>query len=172
MHIIQLTFRSGLKILDVWCKARKLKWTYYAGLTKLVHVWRDFARAIFLYVLGHNGASLAMRHAKKLPPKCIAGRWGTVYATETIVSSAGRDVLQPAIDAILTKKLNEDTKFPKPQDPMPLEDVSNEDAALVAGILDPQAEDTSHHRYSKASSPPTCWVSSVTPKHSAMGTPA
>jgi hypothetical protein len=42
-----------------------------------------------------------MTHAKKIPPRCIAGRWGTVYATEVVVSKAGEDVLRPAFKSVL-----------------------------------------------------------------------
>jgi hypothetical protein len=65
MHMLQLMFRSGLAVLDAWCKRYKKPWTFYSALTKLIHIWRDNARALFLTVLRNTDGATAMAHAKK-----------------------------------------------------------------------------------------------------------
>ena len=104
MHITQLIYRSGIKIMDSWCKRCGLSFTYFAGIAKLAHVWREQAKAVFVHVLGAQGAGVAMAHARKLPPKCIAGRWGTIFQTESVIASAGQRVIQPAFDAVLMRR--------------------------------------------------------------------
>ncbi len=90
MHIPQLQFRGGLGSIDVLV-SRLLgkKWKYYATLTKLSHIWRDHGPTVFHIWSRLFGLPEAHTHARKLLPRCIAGRWGTVSATEDHLTGCG-----------------------------------------------------------------------------------
>eukprot|EP00969_Alexandrium_andersonii_P300551 13287940-Alexandrium_andersonii.AAC.1 len=62
-----------------------------------------------------------MAYAKRLPAKCIAGRWMSIAGTEDTLDRIGQKYLQPALTALLTKAVHE---FP--------DQCSGESSAIVA----------------------------------------
>ena len=74
LHSGALVFRSGLVLIDNWLQRVGAPFKYYSSLAKLMHIWRDNARQVFLSWLARFGAVEAVRHAKRMPPRCIAGR--------------------------------------------------------------------------------------------------
>lgn len=59
-----------------------MKWRYFAGLAKIIHCWRDNARALYVTWSEKFGPVAAETFAAKLPSKCIAGRWCSIFETE------------------------------------------------------------------------------------------
>ncbi len=88
MHVTQLIYRSGLEMVDQWLAEQTISWRYFSSLTKLCQVWRELSQRIQANVLNDFGPLAARQHCSSLPPRCIAGRWGTVYATEAFVFGA------------------------------------------------------------------------------------
>lgn len=67
-----------------------IKWRYYASLAKIVHCWRDNAKAMYDCWVREFGVLEAEKLASKLPAKCIAGRWCSIFDTERdLCQSAG-----------------------------------------------------------------------------------
>ena len=89
-----LVFRSGLVLIDNWLQRVGAPFKYYSSLAKLMHIWRDNARQVFLSWLARFGAVEAVRHAKRMPPRCIAGRRGSISVVENLLLDAGQDQVQ------------------------------------------------------------------------------
>ena len=81
-HQEELVVKTGLGIIDAWLKEVGCTWKYYAVLAKLIHIWREKAFQVFSVWQRVYTALWAVACAKTLPPKCIAGRWGSVSETE------------------------------------------------------------------------------------------
>ena len=89
MHVPQLQFRGGLASLDVFLNSRNRTYKYYASLTKLSHMWRDHGALAYEIYRAKFGNLDALKFARKVLPRCISGRWGTVTATEAPLFAAG-----------------------------------------------------------------------------------
>jgi hypothetical protein len=89
-HAVALIEKGNLVAIDTWLTRLKEKVPgfdagfkgYYAALAKLLHVWRDGARSIWLLAQSAFGAVVAKKHFKCLPPKCNSSRWGSVAQCE------------------------------------------------------------------------------------------
>jgi hypothetical protein len=80
MHNDHLIVKSGLGIVDEWCRVNKLGFKWFSSLSILVNTWRDVARQAFLTAerLPGLGPIIALEHFKHMPARCIAGRWHSV----------------------------------------------------------------------------------------------
>ena len=92
-HLIELTchdFTSDDRVnssnsadrLRLQVVRNKHKWKYYSSVAKLMNCWRDRASSFFAAYVTLWGAEAAVRAAKKVPAKCIAGRWGSMMHSE------------------------------------------------------------------------------------------
>ena len=104
MHVTQLIYKSGLLMLDRWCKSTQRSWNYYAALAIISNTWRDVARDVFVLLESEFGAESALSIGGHMPPKCIAGRWGTVFASATSIQSGGSR-LQRALSLALSRRI-------------------------------------------------------------------
>jgi len=140
LHIGQLIVKSGLDRADVWMKRFNQRWKYFASVAKLINVWRDLARAV--YVLWHRlyGFSSAQEHASQMPPKCIAGRWGKIWEVEQFVCARNTNgFLAIVLKGAIEKKIDITVALPD-RDMAALHDVS------IADIDDPRLEETDEFR--------------------------
>ena len=87
-HIGQLVFKAGLSCTDAWLLRLGKNFKYFSALTKLIQIWRDNARRIFIAWCKTYGPEEANRHARRVPANCIAGRWGSVHSTEQHLMAA------------------------------------------------------------------------------------
>ena len=93
MHQGHLAIKAQLETIDWYLVSWNCSWRYFSAIAKICHLWRDNGRAIFqLWVLKHGPVS-AMKFARRLPPKPIAGRWGTLSLCEKRTLSAPASVL-------------------------------------------------------------------------------
>ena len=81
-HSEALIVKAGLVAVDRWLAHTSCKWKYYSSPSKLVHIWRDRGRQVFSTWVTSFGALSAVASARGLPPKCVAGRWGSISNTE------------------------------------------------------------------------------------------
>lgn len=58
-------------------------------MSKICHVWRDAAGTMFDTWDDIFGAELARQLSCKLPPKCLSGRWDSIYKCENFVMRSG-----------------------------------------------------------------------------------
>ena len=96
-HQAQLVCSGGLILLDNALKLAGAGWSYYSGVCKLVHVWRDLAKDIFRAWVAMHGAISAQRCASRFPAKCVACRWLSLCNTEKYLLD--RAHLAPAVVA-------------------------------------------------------------------------
>eukprot|EP00959_Pyramimonas_sp_CCMP1952_P195576 4089019-Pyramimonas_sp.AAC.1 len=81
-HSMALGTKTGLTLAETWARRFRRRWKYFAALAKLTHCWRELAATIMVKWVEMFGHKAAMLHARKLVPKCIAGRWLSAAATE------------------------------------------------------------------------------------------
>jgi hypothetical protein len=75
---------------------------YYGSLSKLMIVWREHARDIFeLWAIMH-GATSAIKFARRIPPKCIRGRWGSVSRCEDFALAPATAELLSVLTSLAT----------------------------------------------------------------------
>ena len=105
-HSNALITKGNLRILDEWSKRVRASGTdtgftgYFGAVAKLVHVWRDGVQQVWQLSTRMFGNLIAQTHFKKLPPKCIAGRWGSLSLSETFILSSGKHRVTPVIEAV------------------------------------------------------------------------
>lgn len=128
-HQGQLIVKTGIARIDTFLKQIQRKWRYFASLTKLVHCWRDRCREMFVAWKSFHGICHAQQFAKKLPPRCIAGRWLSVGTTEARLALIGsspcerRAILVPVLESVLKHQAADSSN--------PLEDPEADPDALV-----------------------------------------
>ena len=97
-HATHLCCLGGLAQVDVYLTKRSKQegitqgaWgnKYFAACATLANVLRDVGQPLFKNWAHLFGAADALRHAKKLFPKCISGRWGSIHDFETRCLDAG-----------------------------------------------------------------------------------
>ena len=102
MHATQLIVKSGLAILDAGLRKCGKTFTYFSSIAKYVNVWRENYKNFWkLWVRADLASAMANR---SLPARCIAGRWGSIYASESRLA-AGEHVLQRITDDALSKRI-------------------------------------------------------------------
>ena len=79
-------------IIDKYLKSIDAGFRYYTMLAMIIHLWREMPKAVFVAWRRRYGAASALKHARRKPPKCIAGRWSSVSATEQRLDDAGSDL--------------------------------------------------------------------------------
>jgi len=104
MHQLNLGVRSGLVLVDRFLAAQGKTFKYFSTLTKIVNLWRQFASAVFLAFAALFGALCAVELARKVPPRCIAGRWGSIEGAEKLVSKIGSERLNNVYKKVLGKR--------------------------------------------------------------------
>ena len=77
----------------VLCTIYKSKTKCYASLAKTCNVWRTHGKTIYKQWVSEFGIVEALQSAKKLPARCLSGRWGSQYECEQKVLSVNRDHL-------------------------------------------------------------------------------
>jgi hypothetical protein len=105
-HSAALITEGNLRIMDNWAKRMKLLSIdpgyggYFAAVAKLVHVWRDGVQQVWKISTAMFGNLVAQTFFKKLPPKCIAGRWGSLSGSETFLLAPGKRKVKAVIEAV------------------------------------------------------------------------
>ncbi|CAK0864335.1 unnamed protein product, partial [Prorocentrum cordatum] len=139
-HQYHLVCKGGLDLIDEELKVAKKKWTYYTSLCKITNTWRDLAKAVYSTWKDRFGSKSVTEFAGRLPPKCVAGRWGSVFAVETMYAAAGPDLICPVLEQVITRK---DPDAAAPQvGPAPLADAGKVADELI-GLA---ADETKAHK--------------------------
>lgn len=104
MHNMQLDYKVGLLLIDEWLLANAKDFTYFGTVAKVALLWRDSCRRVFVVWKVMFGSVSAVRHALRLVPRAVAGRWGSLSTVEEHFVAAGRGNLVPVLNAVLTSK--------------------------------------------------------------------
>lgn len=139
MHSCQLWVRSGLEIVDKWCKKNlpdSVRIRYFATLSKVAQVWRDKASEVYKQFSEQCGPVAAVQHARGMCPKAIAGRWQSSHAVELRMFNIGPRWFVPVMNAVLEPKIAANSR---PAEVLPV-------AAGPGDELDPNTESAHEHR--------------------------
>ena len=77
---------NGIQVVESYMQGR---FGYFSSLTKIVQCWRTDQRMCFLTWRKTFGDSSAINQSKFLPPRCLAGRWGSITACEDFLIHIG-----------------------------------------------------------------------------------
>lgn len=77
---------NGLNVVDVFLQGRI---AYFSSLTKIVQCWRTDHRQFFTCWCKLFGNYKGLKQSQFMPPRCIAGRWGSVTACEDFLINVG-----------------------------------------------------------------------------------
>jgi hypothetical protein len=100
MHVVQLVLRSGLRTCDRWLSSMGYNWKYYSSIAKLTNVWRENGRRFMVRFMAMYGSTITDAVASKLPHRCQAGRWSSVFETEKFYLKCGRARLKAVIPTV------------------------------------------------------------------------
>ena len=139
MHASQLTYRSALACNDSWLRRQSCSFKYFSTLAKIVHLWRDCAGKMFRAARDHLGNLEAVSFFRKLPARCVAGRWGTVSNTESELLQVGQARLGRVLEVVLGVRATD-------HDRHALQDADTGAALVPAGLDDPSIEETADYR--------------------------
>ena len=76
---------------------------YYSSLCKVVLTWRVCCQSMFRAWAAMHGPRSALDHARRLPPRPITGRWGTIEATEAFINKADMQLICPVFTSVVGK---------------------------------------------------------------------
>ena len=102
-HKSALITKSLLQLVDKWLTGRTT-WRYYSQLAKTCHIMRNYASEVFATTVRKHGPKVANESTRTLIPKCIAGRWGSIFKCQSRVIKIGRDVLSSVLTAVIDGK--------------------------------------------------------------------
>ena len=118
-HQYHLVVQSGLALIDdALRKIPRPTQKYFAALATVSSIWRDHASAIAKIWRERATASTG---ALRVPPRCIAGRWGSIDATESFFMKKGQVDITTVLSAVLESKSKATSKG-KVQDKTPDDD--------------------------------------------------
>ncbi len=154
MHATQLWVRSGLSIMDKWCKTHhpQSKMRYFAVLSKISQIWGDNATAIFRLVQESQlgGPVAAVNHARSAISRCIAGRCQSSHATEKRLMQIGGPLLTEVLNDLFADKKRARAKsaaaIAADAPGRPIDDASEARAHTAVEDLDPMTETVDEHR--------------------------
>jgi hypothetical protein len=102
MHCNQLTVKGTLPPADRALKLMGRDWKYFSSLAKIMNVWRSQYWKIFRTSHRWLGPNAALDHFKKLPQRCIAGRWRSILGAEMRLLD-GKGVIPDVFNKTFTK---------------------------------------------------------------------
>jgi len=105
LHQCAIIDLGEFALIDAYLLRAGKKYRYFATLAKLVNCWREQAQSMFSIWAATHGKADALMFAKSLPPRCIAGRWGSGSATEAWLEKLGQKKLVAVAEQCWASKL-------------------------------------------------------------------
>ena len=82
LHASHLAYRNNLKVSEfILATIFLCAVGYFSSLAKVVNTWRDKGRKVYAYCAELFGALSAKTLARRSPPRCLIGRWGSEFNT-------------------------------------------------------------------------------------------
>ncbi len=141
MHSAQLIVKTGFLVIDAWMKRHlgpddsgeaasdAAAPKYFSTIAKISLTWRDRAKAIYKVWSRLFGDESAYLHCRKICPKCVAGRWGSIEAVEEFLlerqTAKTVQVLPEAFGLQIKTRLRSTsaTSTSSPSDVLPLQNI-------------------------------------------------
>lgn len=126
LHQCAIVDLGEFALIDAYLSRAGKKYKYFATLAKLVNCWREQAQSIFSTWVDVHGQADALTFARHLPPRCIAGRWGSGSCTEAWLENLGKDKLVAVAEKCWVPKLAVATSSARPAPALPIADQVDE----------------------------------------------
>jgi hypothetical protein len=110
MHQAQLAIKDGLVLIDRHLDRAACEFKYFSSIAKIINCWRESARSVFVQWINAHGNVSALACARKVPPRAVSGRWGSMSSAESFLLAAGGDLIVPVLTAVLTKTIAKSVK--------------------------------------------------------------
>ena len=75
-------------------------------MAKLINCWRENCWSVFTEWRRQHGDASAFKFARRQPARCLAGRWGSTFATENLLVQIA-EALPPVLKEVLEKRAND-----------------------------------------------------------------
>jgi hypothetical protein len=163
-HSNALIAKTVLLRADACLRRMGSTFKYYSSLAMLVHLVRDLSRNIFCEAQRRHGDEVAIASFRRLLPKCIAGRWGSVMNVQDEIIRRGLPEMLPSILKDILENViahdgfrDEPAPVPLPAPPAPRRAGAGAAAAaadaapaaavgIVATIDEIRVEETAQHK--------------------------
>ena len=103
-HQQHLMYKSSL-LVSTWALTTLFGESvqYYSALTKVINIWRDCSKAVFLE-WSSKWSEEAVAVASRAPGKCLSGRWGSADVAEEKLSKCTASHLHDVLAVVLKPK--------------------------------------------------------------------
>ena len=89
-HISHLISKDHLRLTDKFLKNEfGVRWRFFSSISKLVHIWRDNSQLMRRCIEIDHGVDAGLTYASCLPPRCLSGRWGSIWDTVAALYAEG-----------------------------------------------------------------------------------
>jgi hypothetical protein len=113
-HQTHLGAKGGLCHVDALLSELGKPYKYFGTVAKTMNLWRMNARQIWKLWVSQYGPTDAKLQASRIPPRCIAERWGSISACELYLLNAGRDRILEVFTSVLGKRVAAKTRAQTP----------------------------------------------------------
>lgn len=104
-HQSHLMTLQGLKTADKLLQRFGAGFRYFSSVATVSNTLRDVAKDVFAIWCDLHGDRSGVKHAKKLWPKLIGGRWNSCHDVENrLISCGGQQYMKPVLKCVLAKK--------------------------------------------------------------------
>ena len=110
-HISHLITKDHLRLSDGFMENHfKIPYRLFSSLAKLVHVWRDNVALMRKCLEVDHGVEAAVQYGMRLPPRCLAGRWGSIWETVVFLHAEGqgRHIFSRSFISMIKPGLNQE----------------------------------------------------------------
>lgn len=137
-HQYQLMVLSVTHFMDFLLRCLGCKYFYWSSLAKLMNVWRSKAAQIYTVWKDMFGPTDAEKFASKVPPRAIAGRWGSIRDVERWLLRCNWTQLETVLSIIYDPRSLADAKE---QETTGINEISQESKAEYIAKLSKWAKD-------------------------------
>ncbi len=111
-HAVHLVTLSALKSIDHVLRRAGKEFKFFSSLATASNTLRDLSKSLFETWCSFHGDRSGLKHAKKLWPKAIGGRWNSITEVEErMLSIGGKSMLEPVLRDVLSSKQTKQQKL-------------------------------------------------------------
>ena len=117
-HLAHLITLQSLKTCDNLLKKHGRDWKLFSSLATSSNTLRDVSKAFFQEWCNQHGDRSGVELARRLWPKCIGGRWNSIYEVVCrMFGVGGQAMLLPVLAKVLSKT-PDSSKLPENNKPV------------------------------------------------------
>ena len=90
-HEGHLGVRQGVRVADRSLSDSGADFQYFSSVAKLINCWREDPASFLHASVKVCGVAMARDRCRKMPPRCLSGRWGSISQSEAYIMNFGAD---------------------------------------------------------------------------------